>query len=180
MCWAHSCALSLQDLPCSTGWAGWSCTSLLGCCLAVCVSWRWRPSQWRGPLAHQPFWAPLGPRRSQCLLNHMVANASLSLPSHHCFFLTYRHCCNFSILLAPSGCAEDTFLLRAIKSQPGHVEQCAAIRSTWGWMGGWARVQQLKLGFLLGAAEPVPSCWPVRARSLMISFSGTLLRTSST
>lgn len=89
-----------------------------------------------GPMARQPFWDPPGPRRDQCPPNHIVANASLSLPSRHHLFLTYRHCCNFPILLEPSGCARDIFLLLAIKSQPGHVEWRAAIRSTWGWDRG--------------------------------------------
>ncbi|XP_024901254.1 N-acetyllactosaminide beta-1,3-N-acetylglucosaminyltransferase 4 [Pteropus alecto] len=107
-----------------------------------------------GPMARQPFWAPPGPRRNQCPPNHVVANASLSLPSRHRLFLTYRHCRNFPILLEPSGCAGDIFLLLAIKSQPGHMKQRAAIRSTWGRARGQASGRQLKLVFLLGVARP--------------------------
>lgn len=103
-----------------------------------------------GPMARQPFWDPPGPRHGQCPPNHLVANASLSLPSRHRLFLTYRHCCNFPILLEPSGCAGGIFLLLAIKSQPGHVERRVAIHSTCGWDRGW----QLKLVFLLRVARP--------------------------
>lgn len=97
--------------------------------------------------------APPGPRRGQCPPSHIAANASLSLPSPHCRFLTYRHCRSFPVLLEPSACAEDIFLLLAIKSQPGHVERRAAIRSTW----GQARGQPLKLLFLLGVARATTS-----------------------
>uniref|UniRef100_A0A8C5P2I6 Hexosyltransferase n=1 Tax=Jaculus jaculus TaxID=51337 RepID=A0A8C5P2I6_JACJA len=81
--------------------------------------------------------------------NHTIASAFLSLPSRHRLFLAYRHCRHFSILLEPSRCAKDTFLLLAIKSQPGHVD-------TWGRAGSWDKRKQVKLVFLIGVAEPVP------------------------
>ncbi|XP_062037984.1 N-acetyllactosaminide beta-1,3-N-acetylglucosaminyltransferase 4 [Lepus europaeus] len=141
-------------MPCRLGW-------LLLCGLAVllpgCLLFLKKKARPLGaPAAHPPFWAPPGPRRSQCPPNDTMADASLFLPVRHRLFLTYRHCRNFSVLLQPSGCAQDTFLLLAIKSQPGHVERRAAIRSTWGRAGAWARGRRLKLVFLLGVGGPAP------------------------
>ncbi|XP_032327198.1 leucine-rich repeat-containing protein 43 isoform X2 [Camelus ferus] len=153
---------SKTKLPAAIGRAmlrrlGWLVLYSLAVLLLSCLFFLKKGAQPAGdPGAHRPFWAPAGPRRSQCPPNHTVANASLFLPHRHRLFLTYRHCRNFSILLEPSGCAEDTFLLLAIKSQPGHVERRAAIRSTWGRAGSWAKGQQLKLVFLLGVAGPAP------------------------
>lgn len=136
---------------------GWLVPYSLALLLLSCLFFLKKEAQPAGgPMARQPFWAPPGLQRSPCLPNHTVANASLFLPTRHRLFLTYRHCRNFSILLEPSGCAEDTFLLLAIKSQPGHVERRAAIRSTWGRAGSWAKGRQLKLVFLLGLAGPAP------------------------
>lgn len=106
--------------------------------------------------AHKHLWALPRPQHSQCPPNLAIANASLSLPSRHRLFLTYRHCQNLPTLLEPSECARDTFLLLVIKSQPHHIEQRAAIKSTWGQAGSWARGRQLKLVFLLGVAGPAP------------------------
>ncbi|XP_045441518.1 N-acetyllactosaminide beta-1,3-N-acetylglucosaminyltransferase 4 isoform X1 [Pipistrellus kuhlii] len=136
---------------------GWLVLYSLAVLLLSCLLFLKKEAKPAGvPAARQPFWAPPGPRRSHCPPNRTVANASLSLPGRHRLFLTYRHCRNFSILLEPSGCAEDVFLLLAIKSQPGHVERRAAIRSTWGRGGAWAQGRRLKLVFLLGVAGPAP------------------------
>ncbi|KAG3279091.1 N-acetyllactosaminide beta-1,3-N-acetylglucosaminyltransferase 4 [Ictidomys tridecemlineatus] len=136
---------------------GWLLFYSLVVLLLSCLLFLKKEAPSEGDLkTHQPFWEPSGAHHSQCLPNRTVANTSLSLPSRHRLFLTYRHCRNFSILLEPSGCAKDTFLLLAIKSQPGHVEQRAAIRSTWGRAGSWVRDRQLKLVFLLGLAVPTP------------------------
>lgn len=124
--------------------------------LLCCPLFLKEPTPAGSPKAHQHSRALPRPWHSQCSPNPAVAKASLSLPSRHRLFLTYRHCRNFSTLLEPSECARDTFLLLVIKSQPGHVEQRAAIRSTWGRAGSWVRGRQVKLVFLLGVAGPVP------------------------
>ncbi|XP_048198970.1 N-acetyllactosaminide beta-1,3-N-acetylglucosaminyltransferase 4 [Perognathus longimembris pacificus] len=137
---------------CHRGWLLLLLALLLSCLLLL----RKEAVPTGGSEAPQSFWASPGPHHSRCLPNHTAASTSLTLPSRHRLFLTYRHCRNFSILLEPSRCAKDTFLLLAIKSQPSHVEQRAAIRGTWGRAGSWARGRQLKLVFLLGVVGPEP------------------------
>ncbi|KAJ1074097.1 hypothetical protein K5549_017566, partial [Capra hircus] len=116
-----------QRSPCRTTMfrrVGWLVPYSLAVLLLSCLFFLKKEAKPAGGLvARQPFWAPPGLRRSPCLPNHTVANASLFL---------------------------------AIKSQPGHVERRAAIRSTWGRAGSWANGRQLKLVFLLGLAGPAP------------------------
>lgn len=104
----------------------------------------------RGFTVRQFFWVFAGFRRSQCFFNYIVVNVFLFLFSRYRFFLIYRYCRNFFVLLEFLGCVKDIFLFLVIKSQFGYVERRAVIRSIWGRAGDWVRGQQLKLVFFLG------------------------------
>ncbi|XP_041949632.1 N-acetyllactosaminide beta-1,3-N-acetylglucosaminyltransferase 4-like isoform X1 [Alosa sapidissima] len=128
------------------------------------------PLDSKSPPFHQihtrPFWSnisksgtaspPAGPYTVQenftCSANDSAEVIPSHLPQSYQEFLRYRHCRAFPILLTPSPCEDDLYLLLAVKSTAVNVDRRAALRDTWGCAG---RIQghKVKLVFLMGRSH---------------------------
>ncbi|XP_076133736.1 N-acetyllactosaminide beta-1,3-N-acetylglucosaminyltransferase 4-like [Alosa pseudoharengus] len=87
-----------------------------------------------------------------CSANDSTEVIPSHLPQSYQEFLRYRHCRAFPILLTPSPCEDDLYLLLAVKSTAVNVDRRAALRYTWGRAG---RIQgrRVKLVFLMGRSQ---------------------------
>uniref|UniRef100_A0A8C5LU73 Hexosyltransferase n=1 Tax=Leptobrachium leishanense TaxID=445787 RepID=A0A8C5LU73_9ANUR len=114
----------------------------------------------------QFLWAPVSKTVPHCSLNKSAVNISTGLPEAHRLFLMYKHCRNFSTLLQPKKCEDDTFLVMAIKSLPINIDRRIAIRNTWGKYQDFEN-RKIKLLFLLGKTEATA---PAKSLHQLLSY----------